>query len=138
MEKKCFFCHLAKDAGKKNLILEDENFFSIYDDSPVSKGHAIVMPKKHVASYFDLKPEQAKLMHQFIIKVKAEIDKKHNPDSYNIGINDGRQAGRTVDHLHVHIIPRYEGDVENPRGGVRNLLGKYTPPEAVPEGFERQ
>lgn len=135
MEKKCFFCHLAKDPNKKKLILEDENFFSIYDDSPVSPGHAIAVPKNHIVSYFDLTMEQMEKMHGFILKVKAEIDKKHNPDAYNIGINDGTAAGRTIDHLHVHIMPRYEGDVENPRGGVRNLLGKYVPPEAVPEDF---
>ncbi len=135
MTGKCFFCHLANKTSSKQVILEDENFFSIYDDSPVSKGHAIVMPKKHIVSYFDLTPDEMKDMHEFILKVKQKIDEKHNPDCYNIGANDGRAAGRTIDHLHIHIIPRYEGDVENPRGGVRNLFGKYVPPESIPEDF---
>ena len=136
--KPCFFCDLGQ--GKKeiiDLILENEDFFAIYDDSPVSPGHALVIPKKHIVSFFEeLEPDYIVRLHEFIRATKSEIDKKHNPDAYNIGINDGREAGRTIDHLHIHIIPRYEGDEKNPRGGVRNLFSKNIPPEPLPEGYD--
>jgi len=120
---------------KKDIVLEDDNFFSIYDAAPVSKGHTIIIPKKHIISFFEIKPEFAKLLYQFIVKVKNKIDEKHHPDGYNIGINDGRSAGRSIDHLHIHLIPRYNEDIKEPRGGIRNIFGKYTPPEQPPEDF---
>ena len=128
MGRKCFFCDLWK-GDMPNKILENDEFFSMYDDSPVSPGHALVIPKKHVVSFFEeLKPDYIARLYDFIRITKNEVDKKHNPDGYNIGINDGRAAGRTIDHLHIHIIPRYKGDEKNPRGGVRNLFSKNVPP----------
>jgi len=133
--EKCFFCDLGK-RDKPNLIRENEEFYSIYDDSPVSPGHAIVIPKSHVLSFFELESDQSAGLVEFIKEVKTEIDIKYAPDAYNLGVNDGRAAGRSIDHLHIHLIPRYKGDVENPRGGVRNLFGKYVPPEPLPEGYD--
>jgi len=132
---KCFFCHLAL-GDKPELISEDDGFFAIYDAAPVSLGHAIVVPKRHIVSFFDMEPDYAASMFGFVCTVKQEIDRRYKPDGYNIGVNDGRAAGRSTDHLHVHIIPRYVGDVENPLGGVRRILCKDIPPEPVPDGFD--
>ena len=134
MIKKCFFCHLS-GSKKDKLILEDDDFFSIYDAAPVSPGHAIVVPKVHIVSFFEVEPEFIRKMYGFIVKVKRKIDEEYHPDAYNLGINDGRAAGRSADHLHVHLIPRYIGDVANPRGGIRNLMGRDIPPERVPDNF---
>lgn len=81
-----------------------------------------MISKKHTKSFFELSPEEILSMHDLINKVKEITDKRYEPNAYNIGINDGMAAGQTIDHLHVHIIPRYKGDVLNPRGGVRNII----------------
>ena len=99
--------------------LESENFFSRYDDFPVSKGHALVVPKKHIESFFDLKDDNMKELYKLIKKTCEKIREKFNPNGFNIGVNEGAAAGRTIDHLHIQIIPRYVGDVENPKGGIR-------------------
>ena len=123
MSKKCFFCdtQLKKDEKK---IIDNEYFFVRYDDFPISAGHCEIIPKKHIISFFDLKQEELESFYDLISNVKIILDKEFNPDGYNIGINEGEAAGRTQHHLHVHLIPRYNGDVENPRGGVRNIIPK--------------
>ena len=113
----CFFCD-----NKTSIILENDLFYARWDDYPVSEGHAEIVPKKHIESLFDLDEKEIKQMFDLLKAVKEIIDKKHNPDGYNIGINEGEAAGRTIHHLHIHIIPRYSGDVLNPRGGVRNII----------------
>lgn len=119
--EKCLFCD--KDNPKRHrLILENELFYSRWDNFPVSNGHAEVVPKNHIESFFDLTSEELPQMYNLIKKTKEIIDKKYSPDAYNIGINEGEAAGRTIHHLHVHIIPRYKGDVENPKGGVRHII----------------
>jgi diadenosine tetraphosphate (Ap4A) HIT family hydrolase len=119
--EKCLFCD--KDNTKKHtLILENELFYSRWDNFPVSNGHAEIVPKNHIESFFELKNEEIIQMYDLLIKTKEVIDKKYHPDAYNVGLNEGLDAGRTVHHLHVHVIPRYKGDVENPRGGIRNII----------------
>lgn len=88
----------------------------------MTKGHAEIVPKAHIISFFDLNEKEVSSMYELIIKTKELISKKFNPDGFNIGLNEGEVAGRTVSHLHIHIIPRYKGDVENPRGGIRNII----------------
>jgi diadenosine tetraphosphate (Ap4A) HIT family hydrolase len=78
-----------------------------------------VVPRRHVASFFELTAEERQAMLELLDRAKAVIDKKYAPDAYNIGINDGAAAGQTVMHVHMHLIPRYKGDVDDPRGGVR-------------------
>ena len=104
----------------KNYILENELAFAIYDKYPVSKGHVLVIPKRHYASYFDAAPEELTAINELIIQIKEILDEL-KPDGYNIGINVGEAAGQTVFHLHIHVIPRYSGDVDNPRGGIRKF-----------------
>jgi diadenosine tetraphosphate (Ap4A) HIT family hydrolase len=121
MKNPCFFCDVQTYTDK-NRILESDNFFARYDDYPISPGHAEIIIKEHVASFFDLTPIQLQEMYELMAKVKKVIDKEFAPDAYNIGINDGEAAGRTQHHLHVHLIPRYTGDVEDSRGGVRYVI----------------
>ena len=129
MAEKCFFCDIQKQKDDKRII-ENEDFFSRFDDFPISKGHAEIIPKSHVASIFELSPQQIKNLFSLLDETKNILKDKFNPDGFNIGINDGESAGQSIFHLHVHLIPRYVGDVKNPRGGVRNIFPKkadYTP-----------
>lgn len=118
---KCFFCDVQKEPDTQ-VFLESENFIARFDDFPISNGHCEIIPKKHTVSFFDLTEKEATEMIELIKRAKKILDQKFTPDAYNIGVNDGEAAGRTVPHFHLHIIPRYKGDVENPRGGVRNII----------------
>jgi len=118
---KCFFCDIKSDTDDKR-ILETESFFSRFDDFPISRGHAEIVPKRHVESFFTLTEPELLEMYGLIVKTKTVIQEKFKPDGYNIGINEGKAGGQTINHLHIHLIPRYVGDVDNPRGGVRNVL----------------
>jgi len=113
----CPFCAMEEKAYH-----ETEYFYALFDGYPVSKGHTLIIPKRHIETYFDLDPEEAGDLHHIIMTIKKRLDQKFGPDGYNIGINNGAAAGQTVFHLHVHIIPRYEGDMNDPRGGVRGVI----------------
>jgi diadenosine tetraphosphate (Ap4A) HIT family hydrolase len=121
MEKPCFFCD-APNLGDGQIFAETKNFYARWDDMPCTPGHCEIAPKKHIDSYFSLSPEQVVEMHGLAQQVKVIIEQQVSPDGYNIGLNEGEAAGRTVPHLHLHIMPRYDGDVENPRGGIRNII----------------
>lgn len=122
----CLFCDLHN--VKNKIIIENDLFYARWDNFPVSKGHAEIVPKKHIKSFFDFKDSEIIELMKLAKKVKNIIDKKFKPDSYNIGVNDWPAAGRTIEHTHLHIIPRHKGDVKDPRGGIRNIIpgkGKY-------------
>ena len=121
MMNDCFFCD-KKNFNENTLIDENDVFYARWDDFPVSKWHAEIIAKKHIESFFDLSDSELLQFFDLLQKAKIIIQKKYFPDAFNIGINEGKEAGRTVHHLHVHIIPRYAGDVENPRGGIRNII----------------
>jgi diadenosine tetraphosphate (Ap4A) HIT family hydrolase len=89
------------------------------DGFPISSGHALIIPKRHIASLFDATREEREALFDLLEHVKTELMERYNPDGFNIGINDGTAAGQTVMHLHIHLIPRYSGDQTDPRGGVR-------------------
>lgn len=112
----CVFCELVDVVG------EFEHFIVIRDKYPVSVGHTLIIPKRHVETYFDLRFEERIALVDVIDVVKLELDVDFRPDGYNIGFNVGEVAGQTVMHCHVHVIPRYEGDMEDPRGGVRGVI----------------
>ncbi len=114
----CIFCEYLKS---KKYIAENKLAFAIYDNYPVNKGHVLVIPKRHYASFFDSTPDEMQAFYELINKVKELLDSELKPDGYNIGINVGEAAGQTIFHLHIHVIPRYSGDVDNPRGGIRNF-----------------
>ena len=119
----CIFCKKSSDS-----ILENNLAYAIYDQYPVNKGHMLIIPKRHFESYFDATKDEIIAINELITDCKKIIDKKYNPDAYNIGVNVGYEAGQTIMHLHVHLIPRYKGDIDDPRGGVRKIkteLVKY-------------
>ena len=115
--KPCPFCNVERE-----IILETEMSFAIYDGFPVNEGHALIIPKKHTANYFDLSLEEQKDCIELLNRVKGIVQEKYNPAGFNVGININEAAGQTVPHVHIHLIPRYEGDVEEPRGGVRGVI----------------
>lgn len=106
----------------RDLIVETATVFSFYDKFPVSKGHSLIVPKRLVSNYFDLTLKEQTACWIVVNKVKAILQEKFNPDGFNIGININEDAGQTIWHSHIHIIPRYKGDVENPRGGIRGVI----------------
>ena len=106
----------------KKKIIENENAFAIYDGFPVSKGHVLVIPKRVVAEIFDLNDEEYSSCFNLVKDVKKILEEEFKPDGFNIGINNGEKAGQTIFHAHIHVIPRYSGDVDNPRGGIRHVI----------------
>lgn len=106
----------------RELIVETASVFSFYDKFPVTKGHSLIVPKRLVSNYFDLTLKEQTACWIVANKVKSILQQKFNPDGFNIGININAEAGQTIWHSHIHIIPRYKGDVENPRGGIRSVI----------------
>jgi diadenosine tetraphosphate (Ap4A) HIT family hydrolase len=104
------------------MLRESEHAFVIRDGFPVSSGHTLIIPRRHVPSFFAAtEPERADLM-SLLAAARDDLEREFRPAGYNVGINDGPAAGQTVPHLHIHLIPRYDGDRADPRGGVRWVL----------------
>ncbi len=153
-EKSCYFCRVANGEADP-FIFENQSFISIFDTNPVNPGHALIMPKRHFISIFNLNETEHGDYFEAINSVKQIIEstdmkslykemlkrdylkdrpKDHietvlklpflekQPNAYTLGNNDGREAGRSINHLHVIMLPRYKGDVENPSGGIRNII----------------
>lgn len=118
MPTDCPFCRPRPE----NIFFADRLVVGLWDGHPVSAGHALLVPRRHFASWFDSTGEEKAALLEAIDAAKAAIEQLHSPDAYNIGINAGRAAGQTIFHLHVHVIPRYHGDVNDPRGGVRHVI----------------
>ena len=116
----CLFCRWKNE--KEKIILENELAFARYDEFEVSKGHMLFMTKRHTKDFFSTTQEEKNAIFELMNKGKEIIDEKYNPNGYNIGMNCGVSAGQSVMHVHVHLIPRYNGDVENPRGGIRGVI----------------
>lgn len=116
----CRFCDPAYQ--QKGVILANEHCFANYDGHPVTEGHIKIMPKRHMETFFELQEDELLSLFALINEAKQLLDEQYHPDGYNIGINCGKAAGQTVFHLHVHVIPRYTGDVPDPTGGVRNVI----------------
>ena len=115
----CPFCHLSQ---KVEIISENDICVAFFDGYPVSLGHTLIIPRRHVASYFDLTDDERESINQMLFIVKQKLDERFHPDGYNIGINVGEHAGQSIFHCHIHLIPRYKGDVPNPKGGVRGVI----------------
>lgn len=118
-EKECIFCNLNPN---REIIAQNDLALAFFDVFPVNPGHALIIPKRHVADYFDLTEDEVAAMQALLREVKAIVEKRFNPDGYNIGVNVNAAAGQSVFHVHMHLIPRYKGDVENPKGGVRGVI----------------
>ena len=115
--KPCPFCNVERE-----IILETEMSFAIYDGFPVNEGHALIISKRHTSNYFELSLKEQKDCIELLNRVKEIVQEKYNPAGFNVGININEAAGQTIPHVHIHLIPRYEGDVEEPRGGVRGVV----------------
>lgn len=153
-QSSCYFCTVSRGEADP-FIFENRSFIGIFDTNPVNPGHALVIPRRHVVSRFDLNEAEQSDYFDAIHGVKQVIESTdfsalyaemlsrdylqdrpthhidtimelpflgQKPDAYTVGNNDGRAAGRSIDHLHVIVLPRYEGDIENPRGGIRNVI----------------
>ena len=96
--------------------------WSLIPGYPVSPGHALIIPKRHVASYFDLTNHEREAMNVMLQYVRQKVEERYHPDGFNVGINIGEAAGQSVFHCHMHLIPRYKGDVPNQKGGVRGVI----------------
>jgi diadenosine tetraphosphate (Ap4A) HIT family hydrolase len=114
----CPFC----DISALRVVAENGLGFAIRDGFPISPGHTLIIPRRHVGSFFEISSEERQALMELLDGQKRELDLEFRPAAYNIGINDGAAAGQTVPHLHVHLIPRYPGDLPDPRGGVRWVL----------------
>lgn len=120
MNKMCLFCDLQKVDDVKKY--ENDCFYAVYDKFPVSKGHMLIISKRHASDYFELTKEEKSYLDQAVLVVKEMLDTSFHPDGYNIGINNKEAAGQTIFHFHLHLIPRYLGDTDLPRGGVRGVI----------------
>jgi diadenosine tetraphosphate (Ap4A) HIT family hydrolase len=114
----CPFCALPP----ARVLLRNGPAIAFRDAYPVTPGHTLVVPVRHVASFFESTPEERASMLGLLDATKQGLQSEFDPAGFNIGINDGTAAGQTVDHLHIHLIPRYSGDQPDPRGGVRWVI----------------
>lgn len=118
MSPPCPFCSLPAE----RFVVESEHAVVIRDGFPVSPGHTLIIPKRHVASFFDVTDAERSDLMSLLAAARDDLERRFHPAGYNVGINDGAAAGQTVPHVHMHLIPRYDGDREDPRGGVRWVL----------------
>ena len=107
---------------KKTRLLENEVGFVIYDGFPVSEGHCLVVPHRVYADYFDSTEDELVGLQSLVVDAQKLLREKYSPDGFNLGINCGEAAGQTVPHMHIHVIPRYWDDMDDPRGGVRGVI----------------
>ena len=114
----CVFCEFPPTAD----LPRNELAYTRYDKYPVTPGHLLVIPFRHVSNYFEVTAEEKQSLWALVEEAKLFLDRQYAPAGYNIGINVGVEAGQTVMHLHLHLIPRYRGDVADPRGGVRGVI----------------
>jgi diadenosine tetraphosphate (Ap4A) HIT family hydrolase len=115
----CIFCKIRKN----ELQFENQLAYSSIDSYPVSEFHSLIVPKRHVETYFELTKKEIQACNELILKTKEKILKQDsNVKGFNIGTNAGKSAGQSIMHCHIHLIPRREGDVENPQGGVRSVI----------------
>jgi len=133
----CPFCNVSPE----RVIGKNQHARAMRDGYPVNPGHTLIFTGRHVASWFDASQGERLALLQLVDELKTQIDEKHAPDGYNLGVNIGEVAGQTVPHLHVHLIPRFAGDVDDPTGGVRLVipeLGNYQRPGFIPKAKVRE
>jgi diadenosine tetraphosphate (Ap4A) HIT family hydrolase len=122
MSNACLFCDIQNN-DRKRIVAENELTYAIRDGFPVTPGHILFIPKRHVIDYFGLVPEEMNAINLLMATQKQLLQEQDSAiDGFNIGMNCGESAGQTIFHCHVHLIPRRKGDVENPRGGVRHII----------------
>ncbi|MCU0662779.1 MAG: HIT family protein [Myxococcota bacterium] len=130
-EHPCPFCSPSED----RIVASTSLSLALRDLFPVNPGHTLIVPRRHVETWFEATVEEQQDMMALATRVKAELDLSHKPDGYNLGLNIGVSAGQTVMHVHLHVIPRYVDDVDDPTGGVRFVIparGNYRRPGVIP------
>ena len=113
----CVFCR-----PQREILVENGWAIAVYDTFPVSPGHALVLPRRHAVTIWDLEPAEFEGCFRLVRELQPVLAARHSPDGFNVGVNCGEAAGQSVWHAHIHVIPRYRGDNPNPRGGVRNVI----------------
>lgn len=119
----CQFC----DLDKARIMMANDHSVAFHDSFPVTSGHSLIVPKRHIVSFFEATREEQVAMLDLLSEMREFLLKERSPDGFNIGVNDGAAAGQTVMHMHIHLIPRYAGDTEDPRGGVRWIMSEKAP-----------
>ena len=112
----CLFC-TPREVTSRNALA-----YATRDSYPASRGHTLIIPLRHCADFFDLSPEEMLACLELVAAERNNLNAELSPDGYNVGVNVGRAAGQSIFHVHIHLIPRYEGDHPNPQGGVRHVL----------------
>jgi diadenosine tetraphosphate (Ap4A) HIT family hydrolase len=112
----CLFC------GPREIIRQNELAYCTRDSYPVNPGHTLVMPFRHCASFFDLSPEEISACMDLVRLEQVILNKEFHPDGFNVGVNVNSAGGQSIFHAHIHLIPRYAGDSENPQGGIRQVI----------------
>jgi diadenosine tetraphosphate (Ap4A) HIT family hydrolase len=116
-QTECIFCK-----PKREILAENAHALAFFDSYPVSRGHALVVPKRHALTIFELEDEEYADCFRLVLPLQQLLRARFAPDGFNVGANCGAAAGQSVWHAHIHVIPRYQGDVPNPRGGVRGVI----------------
>ena len=119
----CMFCSIPST----DILVENENALAFFDKFPVNEGHVLIIPRRHLAGLFEATLEEIVSIWKLLKEVTVELNQRFQPDGFNVGVNEGAAAGQTVFHLHIHVIPRYHGDVEDPRGGIRKIKKSLVP-----------
>lgn len=119
----CPFCDLPSES----VVDQNHHALAFRDRYPIAAGHTLVIPRRHVASPFDLAPEELAAVWSLVAQVRRSLAEEVAPDAFTIGVNDGVAAGQTIMHAHVHVIPRWVGDVRDPRGGIRWVIPEHAP-----------
>ncbi len=116
--KECPFCNPEED----RIIWKDEHVYVLRDLYPVSPSHTLIIPLRHFASIFEATEEELRSISRALVFRKEQLERSLAADGYNIGVNEGSAAGQTIHHVHIHLIPRFERDVDDPRGGIRSVI----------------
>lgn len=114
----CPFCQL----DSTRIWISNKYGIAFRDGFPISPGHTLIVPRQHVASFFDLPTEIQQSLWELVAIVRTSLTEEYHPAGFNVGLNDGKEAGQTIMHVHIHVIPRYKGDVGDPRGGIRWII----------------
>lgn len=114
---RCIFCY-----PEREILAQSANAIAVLDSFPVSPGHALILPRRHVATIWELDPEEYSDCFNLVRELRSVIELQFRADGFNVGANCGEAAGQSVWHAHIHVIPRYRGDTPNPRGGVRHVI----------------
>ena len=120
----CVFCQKVED---KDYLIENETAVSFLDSYPLTEGHTLIIPKRHISEIFNLDSKEYTDIWEIINATNKSLTDTLSPDGFNIGVNVGKEAGQTIDHAHLHLIPRYKGDIADPRGGIRWVIPDKAP-----------